>query len=97
VELGLFSPGVSVGTGFMAVAVAMLGQRNPLRVALYSLGFGLLTGLDTALQLAGVDARPEFLRMIPYIAIVVTMVLQGRDRTSPAALGQAYRGLAGRR
>jgi simple sugar transport system permease protein len=97
VELGLFSPGVSVGTGFMAVAVAMLGQRNPLRVALYSLGFGLLTGLDTALQLAGVGARPEFLRMIPYIAIVVTMVLQGRDRTSPAALGQAYRGLAGRR
>jgi simple sugar transport system permease protein len=97
VELGLFSPGVSVGTGFMAVAVAMLGQRNPTRVALFALGFGMLTGLDTALQLADVNARPEFLRMIPYIAIVVTLVLLGRDRKSPAALGQVYRGLAGRR
>jgi simple sugar transport system permease protein len=97
VELGLFSPGVSVGTGFMAIAVAMLGQRNILRVAVFSLGFGLLTGLDTALQLANVDARPEFLRMIPYLAIVVTLVLLGRDGKSPAALGQVYRGLAGRR
>ena len=97
VELGFFSPGVSVGTGFMAVAVAMLGQRNLLRVALFSLGFGMLTGLDTALQLANVDARPEFLRMIPYLAIVLTLVLLGRDAKSPAALGQVYRGLAGRR
>ena len=97
VELGLFTPGVTVGIGFMAVAVAMLGQRSIARVATFSLGFGLLTGLDTALQLANVDARPEFLRMIPYIGIVITLVLLGRDGKAPAALGQTYRGLAGRR
>ncbi len=97
IELGFFTPGVAMGTGFMAVAVAMLGRRDPLRVAAFALAFGVLTGLDTGLQLAGVAVRPEFLRMIPYLGVVLALVLLGRDTRAPAALGQVYRGLAGRR
>ena len=97
IDLGLFTPGVAAGIGFMAVAVAMLGRRNPLRVALFALAFGLLTGLGNGLQLAGISVRPEFLRMIPYIGVVAALVLLGRDRSAPAALGVVYRGFAGRR
>lgn len=97
IDLGLFTPGVAMGIGFMAVAVAMLGRRDPLRVALFALVFGVLTGLGTGLQLAGVAVRPEFLRMIPYLGVVLALVLLGRDRRAPAALGQVYRGFAGRR
>lgn len=97
VELGFFIPGVTMGAGFLAIALAMLGQRDPLKVALAALGFGLLTGLDTGLQIAGVDVRPEFLRMTPYLGVVVALLLVGRNGTAPRALGQPYRGLQARR
>lgn len=97
VELGFFSPGITAGAGFLAVALAMLGRLSPLRVALFTLAFGLLTGLDTGLQIAGVNARPEFLRMLPYAGIVIGLVILGRGARMPPALGQAYGGIASRR
>jgi simple sugar transport system permease protein len=97
VELGFFSPGITAGAGFLAIALAMLGRLSPLRVAMLTLLFGLLTGLDTGLQIAGVDVRTEFLRMVPYIGIVIALILFGRGARMPQALGQAYRGIAARR
>lgn len=97
VELGFFSPGITAGAGFLAIALAMLGRLSPLRVAFLTVAFGLLTGLDTGLQIAGVDARPEFLQMLPYLGIVVALVVFGRGTRMPSALGQAYRGIASRR
>jgi simple sugar transport system permease protein len=97
VELGFFIPGVTMGAGFLAVALAMLGQREPLRVAVAALGFGLLTGLDTGLQIAGVGVRPEFLQMAPYLGIVIALLLIGRNSRAPRALGQPYKGLQARR
>lgn len=97
VELGFFSPGITAGAGFLAVAMAMLGRLSPLRVGLFTLAFGLLTGLDTGLQIAGVDARPEFLRMLPYAGIVIGLVVLGRGVRMPRALGQAYGGISSRR
>ncbi len=97
VELGFFIPGVTMGAGFLAVALAMLGERDPLKVALAALAFGLLTGLDTGLQIAGVDVRPEFLRMAPYLGVVVALLLVGRSGGAPRALGQPYRGPGARR
>jgi general nucleoside transport system permease protein len=96
VELGFFSPGITAGAGFLAIALAMLGRLSPVRVAILTLLFGLLTGLDTGLQIAGVAARPEFLQMVPYIGIVIALVLFGRGTRMPRALGQPYRGLSAR-
>jgi simple sugar transport system permease protein len=97
VELGFFIPGLTMGAGFLAVALAMLGQREPLKVALAALGFGLLTGLDTGLQIADVDVRPEFLQMAPYLGIVVALLIGGRNSKTPRALGQPYQGLQPKR
>lgn len=91
VELGFFTPGLTSGAGFLAIALAMLGRLSPLRVAFCSLLFGLLTGLDTGLQIAGVNVQPEFTRMAPYLGIVVALVLLGRRGRLPAALGVPYR------
>jgi simple sugar transport system permease protein len=93
VELGFFSPGVTAGVGFLAIALAMLGRLSPVRVGVASLGFGVLTGLDTGLQIAGVDARPEFLQMIPYLGVVIALVIVGRRIALPAHLGQSWRGV----
>ncbi|MBA2246973.1 MAG: ABC transporter permease [Chloroflexia bacterium] len=90
VELGFFTPGLTSGAGFLAIALAMLGRLSPLRVASASLLFGMLTGLDTGLQIAGVNVQPEITRMAPYLGIVIALVLIGRRVRLPAALGLPY-------
>lgn len=94
VELGFFSPGITAGAGFLAVALAMLGRWSPIRILGLTLTFGLLTGLDTGLQIAEVDARPEFLAMLPYAGIVLALILFGRGARLPRALGRPYSGIA---
>lgn len=90
VELGFFTPGVTAGSGFLAIALAMLGGLSPARVALLALAFGALTGLDSGLQVAGVDAPTEALQMIPYLGILIGLVAFGRAHRMPSALGTPY-------
>ncbi len=97
VELGFFSPGITAGTGFLAVAVAILGRWSPLRILALSLLFGVLTGLDTGLQIAGIGVRTEFLNMLPYAGIVIALVIFGRGVRMPRALGRPWTGIAGSR
>ncbi len=97
VELGFFTPGLTSGAGFLAIALAMLGRLSPLCVAAASLQFGVLTGLDTGLQIANVDVQPEFTRMAPYLGSVVALVVVGRRSRLPAALGLPYGAAPARR
>lgn len=97
VELGFFSPGITAGVGFLAIAVTILGRWSPMRIAAVSLLFGLLTGLDTGLQIAGVDVRTEFLSMLPYAGIVIALIAFGRGVRLPRALGKPWTGIAGSR
>jgi general nucleoside transport system permease protein len=90
VEVGFFAPGMTVGIGFIAIAIAMVGRQNPLRIAVLALVFGFLRGLPTALQLTSIDVPSEFLEMIPYIGVIVLVVALGRRVRLPASLGLAY-------
>lgn len=90
VEVGFFTPGFTVGIGFIAIALAMLGRQDPVRIALLALVFGLLRGLGTAIQLTDLHIRTEFLEMIPYVGVILLVVVLGRRARLPAALGLAY-------
>ncbi len=90
VEVGFFTQGLTVGIGFIAIALAMLGRQEPVRIAVLALVFGLLRGLGTAIQLTDLDIRSEFLEMIPYVGVIVLVVVLGRRARLPAALGLAY-------
>jgi simple sugar transport system permease protein len=90
VEVGFFTPGFTVGIGFIAIALAMLGRQDPVRIAVLALVFGLLRGLGTAIQLTDLHVRTEFLEMIPYVGVIVLVVVLGRRARLPAALGLAY-------
>jgi simple sugar transport system permease protein len=90
VEVGFFSPGFTVGIGFIAIALAMVGRQDPLRIALLALVFGLLRGLGTAIQLTDFHIRAEFLEMIPYVGVILLVIALGRRVHLPAALGLAY-------
>lgn len=90
VEVGFFSPGFTVGMGFIAIALAMLGRQDPVRIAVLALVFGLLRGLGTAIQLTDLHIRSEFLEMIPYLGVILLVIVLGRRAQLPAALGLAY-------
>ncbi len=89
-DLSFFEPGITVGRGFIALAIAMLGRWNPIRVAAGALLFGLLGALGDGLQIAGVDVRPELVGMLPYAGIVVALVALAGRTALPAALGVPY-------
>lgn len=97
VELGFFTPGITAGAGFFAIALAMLGQWSPIRILGLTLVFGLLTGLDTGLQIARIDVRTEFLNMLPYAGIVLALILFGRGARMPRALGKPWAGVTASR
>ncbi len=90
-ELGFFRPGITVGTGFIAIAIAMVGRWDPLRIAIAALLFGLLRSAGTWMQITGVNIRPEFLQMLPYLGVIVAIVILARGTRLPAALGLSYR------
>lgn len=90
VELGFFRPQVTLGAGFIAIALAMLGRLTPWRIALMALLFGILRGLDAGLQLTDIPVRTEFLQMVPYAGVVIALIVIGRNMALPAALGRPY-------
>ncbi|MDQ3044551.1 MAG: ABC transporter permease [Chloroflexota bacterium] len=91
VDLGFFRPGMTVGIGFIAIAIAMLGRWNPWRIFLGAVAFGLLQSLDRGLQILRIDVRTEFIQMLPYVGIIVALALLARRVSLPAALGVPYR------
>jgi simple sugar transport system permease protein len=90
VELGFFLPNVTLGTGFIAIALAMLGRLSPWRIAITAVVFGSLRGLGYGLQLVDVSVQSGFARLLPYVGVVVALVIIGRGVRMPAKLGETY-------
>jgi simple sugar transport system permease protein len=89
-DLKIFQVGMTVGTGFIALALTMVGGWNPYRILLASVLFGLLRSLGNGLQILGIDIRTEFITMLPYIGIMVALALLAGRTSLPAALGIPY-------
>ena len=89
-DLNFFVPGMTVGQGFIAIAIAMLGKWQPYRVFIGAVLFGILRSLSNGLQIIGVDVQPEFILMLPYLGIIVALMLLAGRTTLPAALGRPY-------
>jgi simple sugar transport system permease protein len=89
-DLKIFTIGMTVGQGFIALAIAMLGGWNPYRIAVGAILFGMLRSLGDGLQILGVDVKPEFINMFPYIGIMVALVFLAGRTALPAALGVPY-------
>lgn len=91
VGAGIFVPFMTNGAGFIAIVIAMLARGRPFWIAVLALAFGSALSLATALQLVGVSVSVDLLNALPFVAVLVVMVLLGRGRALPAALGRPYR------
>ncbi|MCZ7575006.1 MAG: ABC transporter permease [Ardenticatenaceae bacterium] len=89
-DLNFFVPGMTVGQGFIAIAITMLGKWDPKRVFAGALLFGILRSLSNGLQIVGVAIRPEFVLMLPYLGIILALVILAGRTALPAALAIPY-------
>jgi simple sugar transport system permease protein len=88
--------GMTVGRGWIAVALVVFATWKPRRIVLGSYLFGGVTVLQFQGQGLGLAVPAEFLSMLPYLATIVVLVLISRDPATillnrPMSLGQAFR------
>ena len=91
-----FSPDMSAGKGFIALAAVIFGKWNPLGAALGALFFGLFDALQSQLQIShvhlvalGVEwTSPFLLDTLPYLMTLAALISVVGRAVPPAALGQ---------
>jgi simple sugar transport system permease protein len=81
-----FVPGITAGRGWIAFALMIFARYNPLVAGLGGLLFGGMEALEFRLGILNIEAPVYFLKMMPYIATVVVLVLGSlrRERKYPS-------------
>jgi ABC-type uncharacterized transport system permease subunit len=89
-DAGAFTPGMTEGRGFIALAIAMLARWNPL-MAIPAAGlFGLADTFQFQAQALDLTSVPaQFWAMLPYI-VAIAAVAFGRTAKYPAAIAVPY-------
>jgi ABC-type uncharacterized transport system permease subunit len=73
---------VTVGRGFVAVALVIFAVWNPLRATIGAFVFGGAVALQLQLQARGVDISPFLLDMTPYLLTLAVLVVASRGQTA---------------
>ena len=88
-----FEYGVA-GFGFLALAVMIFGQWNPIRIALAALLFGMFRALSNVYMgfdfLAALDIPSQVYNMLPYIISLVVLAFTSKKSRAPKAEGVPY-------
>lgn len=89
---------LTVGRGFVAVALVIFASWMPLRAAMGAMLFGAAVSLQLQLQARGVEISPFLLGMTPYILTLVVLVGASRSKIvrMPAGLKVVFAGAGGR-
>ena len=88
---GAFNVNITVGQGFIALAVVVVARWSPFFTALVALGFGVSQGLQFQVNNLGfLSGLPtEFWIALPYMIVIVALALS-RGSQYPPALGIPY-------
>ncbi len=79
------------GRGWVAIAMVIFGNWDPLKGALGALIFGFLDGLQLRLQGLGIAISFHLFLMIPYLLTIVALISVSRKAAVPAGLLKPYR------
>jgi general nucleoside transport system permease protein len=87
---GNFTPDMSSGMGYIALAALIFGRWTPLGALAAALLFGFTSELQSVLSTINVPIPSDILQMAPYVATIIAVAgLVGRVR-APAADGKPY-------
>ncbi len=79
------------GRGWVAIAMVIFGNWDPLKGAFGALIFGFLDGLQLRLQGMGIAVSFHIFLMIPYLLTIVALISVSRKASVPAGLLKPYR------
>ena len=89
-SVGTFSPGMSSGLGYIALAAMIFGRWTPLGATAAALLFGFTQALGNVMASINVPIPTYILEMAPYVATIIAVAgLVGKVR-APAADGKPY-------
>jgi len=88
---GSFAENMTVGRGFVAIAMVTFGRWNPLGVVGASLLVGYAESLQFLFQSRGIAVPHQLLIALPYLLALGVLVGVGRGTASPAALAIPFR------
>lgn len=89
-EVSVFSPGMTIGRGFIALAALIFGKWTPLGAWGAALLFGFTQAVQINIQQCGVNFPAQIIGMLPYVVTIVVLAgVVGRS-TPPAAVGVPY-------
>jgi ABC-type uncharacterized transport system permease subunit len=72
---GLFSPGISAGRGYIALAAIYFGRGRPLATTFASLIYVVVEATRVRLQLRLPGVPVQLVRTLPYVAVIVALTL----------------------
>jgi len=89
-DVPYFTPGMTVGRGFIALAIVIFGKWHPVKACGAALLFGLGSALDARFQALGWGIPYQVFLMLPYVLCLAVLAgFVGRSE-APLALGRPY-------
>jgi ABC-type uncharacterized transport system permease subunit len=89
-----WSPGMTAGRGWIALAIVVFASWLPLRAAIGAYLFGGVTVLQLHAQAHGLGIPSQLMSALPYLATILVLVVISAGRRSgnqaPAALGTPF-------
>ena len=79
------------GRGWVAIAMVIFGNWDPVKGTIGALIFGFLDGLQLRLQIVGVAIPFHIFLMIPYLLTIIALISVSRKAAVPAGLLKPYR------
>ena len=89
-EVSIFSPGMTAGRGFIALAALIFGKWTPLGAWGATLLFGFAQAIQINIQRCGVDVPAQIIGMLPYVVTIVVLAGAVGRANPPAALSIPY-------
>jgi simple sugar transport system permease protein len=85
---------MTAGRGFIAVALVIFSNWDPLRAIAGALIFSAAVAFQLLLQSSGAQVSPFLLNTIPYLLTILVLIVWGgnRKQSAPASLGRIYLG-----
>jgi simple sugar transport system permease protein len=87
---GVFLDNMTAGRGYIALAILVLGRRQPVGILGASLLFGAADALQLRGQTFGFGIPFQFFLMLPYALTIIVLIGLVRRADAPAALGVPF-------
>ena len=99
-DVPIFTPGMTAGRGFTALAIVIFGKWHPIKVFGAALLFGLGFALDALFQASGWGIQYQWFLMLPYVLCLIVLTAnsykkaniygKGGKSQAPLSLGKPY-------